>query len=364
LTEAEARHLLLVRAVEMQDTAGALFTAEDRRQASAAGLQAASGGARGRGARGREDGEARFLAGRSEFAFARLATRAPALAQADRRARWPAALGWALPALALALGVATNEIGGGGRLNIIAFPLLGMLAWNLAVYAALLAGRLQGLGRAGPERMAGGPFARLLRWATHRALSAGGDGAVQGRAIAQFAGDWLSAASALNGARIGRTLHLSAAALAAGVLLGMYARALGVEYRAGWESTFLDAPTLHRVLHLVLAPASRLTGVALPTRPGWRRSAGGPADPARTRAIGSISSPPPRPCSSSGPGCCWRPGRRCGPGGSPGGCRRPGARTSTCGGCFGTRATWAPRCGWSLTASARRRRSRRGSSAC
>ena len=49
LNEAEARHLLLVRAVEMQDTAGALFTAEDRRQATAAGLHASGGRSSRRG---------------------------------------------------------------------------------------------------------------------------------------------------------------------------------------------------------------------------------------------------------------------------------------------------------------------------
>jgi hypothetical protein len=87
---------------------------------------------------------------------------------------------------------------------------------------------------------------------------------VAARAIAQFVRDGLAASSALHHARLRRTLHLAAAALAAGVLLGMYARALGVEYRAGWESTFIDAETLHRLVGVVLAPASRLTGVALP----------------------------------------------------------------------------------------------------
>jgi hypothetical protein len=59
-------------------------------------------------------------------------------------------------------------------------------------------------------------------------------------------------------------LHLAAAALAAGVLLGMYGRALAIEYRAGWESTFIGAGTLHHLLGLVLAPASALSGIALP----------------------------------------------------------------------------------------------------
>jgi hypothetical protein len=141
LTEEEARHLLLVRAVEMQDAAETLLTAEDRRQATAAGLHAAAR----RHRRGRGGDDEAFLVERSSFAFARIATRSPALAQADRSVHWPAWISWTLPGLALVTGIATNEIGGGGRLNIIAFPLLGMLAWNLAVYAALLVGWLRRL---------------------------------------------------------------------------------------------------------------------------------------------------------------------------------------------------------------------------
>jgi hypothetical protein len=57
--------------------------------------------------------------------------------------------------LALLLGVATNEIGGGGRLNIIAFPLMGMLAWNLAVYGLLLAAWVRRLGRGATAEAAG-----------------------------------------------------------------------------------------------------------------------------------------------------------------------------------------------------------------
>jgi hypothetical protein len=260
LTEAEARHLLLVRAVEMQDSAGVLFTAEDRRQATAAGLH----GADDRGRPGRDASDEDFLVRRSAFAFTRMATRVPALAQADRAVRWPGWTGWATPALALAVGVATNEIDGGGRLNIIAFPLMGMLAWNVVVYAALLTGWLRRLGRDGRDPASRGPFASALGWAAGRARPVGGDGTVAGRAISQFIRDWLIASSALSRARVSRTLHLAAAALAAGVLLGMYARALGVEYRAGWESTFIDAQTLHSFVGVVLAPASQLTGVALP----------------------------------------------------------------------------------------------------
>jgi len=37
-----------------------------------------------------------------------------------------------------------------------------------------------------------------------------------------------------------------------------------LDYRAGWESTFLDAPSAHAILAALLAPAAALSGIALP----------------------------------------------------------------------------------------------------
>ena len=59
-------------------------------------------------------------------------------------------------------------------------------------------------------------------------------------------------------------MHLSAALFAAGIIAGIYFRALVVEYRAGWESTFLGPEAVHAIVALVLGPASALTGVAIP----------------------------------------------------------------------------------------------------
>ncbi|MCK6430268.1 MAG: DUF2868 domain-containing protein, partial [Burkholderiaceae bacterium] len=50
------------------------------------------------------------------------------------------------------------------------------------------------------------------------------------------------------------------------------------EYRAGWESTFLDARAVHALLATALAPAAAITGIALPDATGFealRFSAGG-----------------------------------------------------------------------------------------
>ena len=59
-------------------------------------------------------------------------------------------------------------------------------------------------------------------------------------------------------------LHLAAAALAAGLVVGLYLRGLVLDFRAGWQSTFLDAATVQTVLATLLAPAVAATGIALP----------------------------------------------------------------------------------------------------
>ncbi len=59
-------------------------------------------------------------------------------------------------------------------------------------------------------------------------------------------------------------LHLAAAALALGLIAGLYLRGLVLDYRAGWQSTFLDARQVHALLSVALAPASRASGIALP----------------------------------------------------------------------------------------------------
>lgn len=124
----------------------------------------------------------------------------------------PPRLAWALPlalGAGLLLGAAGDALGPGHRLNLLDPPLIGLLLWNLLVYAVLLARPT------GPNR-----------WAV--------------------------------------VLHAGAGALALGALASMYLRGLAFEYRAGWESTFLDAADVHRIVTLLFTPAAWLTGLPLP----------------------------------------------------------------------------------------------------
>lgn len=251
MNEAQARQFLLVRSIESEDRDGVLLTREDRAQADQAGR---SGGARD------------YLARRAEFAAVRLETRHPRVADVLRYARWPVWLGWLVPVVALLVGFASNEMGSSKHMNIIAFPLVGMFAWNFAVYLGIIGAGIAGLARGGVTGGSKGQgfLARLVSSIARRAADRmrGQDG--MGRALAGFLGEWNSASAKLTAARGARTLHLGAALFAVGVIGGLYLRALGIEYRAGWESTFLGPEAVHRIISLLLGPASTLTGVPLP----------------------------------------------------------------------------------------------------
>ena len=149
-------------------------------------------------------------------------------------------------------------------MNILAFPLLGLLAWNLAAYVAILASLVVRLVRRkpalGPIR---GFFARLAHRGAHFASERGKRGPLAS-ALTQYFDEWTGLSMPLLRARVARVLHLAAVAFALGALLGLYLRGMVFEYRAGWESTFLDAATVHRLLEVVLAPGAAVTGIAIP----------------------------------------------------------------------------------------------------
>src|SRR5690606_15658306 len=138
------------------------------------------------------------------------------------------------------------------RINILAPPIIAILAWNLAVYVGMLlrwawqAARRPS--RAQPElapRFAAATrrVARLVLGVPKSLLRT--DAASP---FARFARRWLEASSALNGLRGLALLHLASVAFALGALAGLYLRGLAFEYRAGWESTFLGVETVRSVL--------------------------------------------------------------------------------------------------------------------
>jgi hypothetical protein len=252
MNEAAAREVMLVRALETADGAATAWTDADRAWASRAAAEVT----------GSDAAPATYLARRAALAVERLRERYPAIRRTLRAVTWRP---WVAPALALvafALGLATDYIGPSKRVNILAFPLLALLAWNLAVYFVILVRGLWGLVSARGRML--GPLARAVaRLGRGVPRAAAARDAPIAAALGGFTADWARAAAALTAARVARSLHFAALAWALGAIVGLYVRGLVLEYRAGWESTFLDADAVHALLGFALGPAAALTGIPI-----------------------------------------------------------------------------------------------------
>ena len=245
MTEQDARALLLVRAFESGP-------AEPWRDGDAAWADAEAARIEGAAA-----SPTAIAVRRSRLIAERLVARAPALQDALRSSASAATA--AAVGVAVLFGLAADSIGSGGRIHVLAPPLVALIAWNLAVYTLLVLRAL----RPGGDRdeVGGGALRRRVQgawtaWAGRR----GGSAPPLGR----FAIDWAQQGRALHAARIATALLAAAAALACGVLVSMYARGLVFDFRAGWDSTFLDPADVERIVALLLGPAAAMTATPLP----------------------------------------------------------------------------------------------------
>lgn len=228
MTESEVRAVLLVQSHE----AGAetpVWTAADREWATRVAKEAG-------GAALPFD---RFVVERARHALERLLPRDAAGQRWLARRGLSPAWGVALVLGAFAFGVAVDHLGAPARVDLLMPGLWAVVAWNLAVVLSLAVPRRPG--------------------ALRRALAARGLAGPGGAAAL-----WREAAAPLVGARAALLLHAAAVALGAGLVAGLYLRGLVLDYRAGWQSTFLEPPHVQLLLEALLAPARAVTGIALP----------------------------------------------------------------------------------------------------
>ena len=250
MNEADALHVVAVRALETTDAGRTLASDADRSWASRAAAEVV----------GADAAPDAFLARRAVLALERIGERHPALPQAVRALRWRPWVGTAAVAAAFVLGAFLDQIDTAQRVNVLAPPVLGLLVWNVAVYAVLAVGYVVRYGE--PARP--GPLSAAIRRYAGGFARPRGEGGVR-EAIVAFGDEWARRSAPLNGIRAVRILHLAAAMLAAGVLAGLYLRGLVLEYRATWESTFLDASAVRAIAAAVYLPGAALTGVPVPT---------------------------------------------------------------------------------------------------
>jgi len=241
MDEAAARRVVLVQAFDGAETP--LWTREDAAWATRLATQAL----------GPDAPADRLLAERARHALQRLEPRDRAVRRwLERPAwRWP----WLLLAVLIgaAAGLGADLLDRHQIVNILAPAAWGVVAWNGVIYALLLwAAR-------GGARAPGGAGTGLRRALLAWWQRAAGDGPLR-TATRRWAE--LSAPLALE--RVAALLHVAAAALAGGLIASMYLRGLVLDFRAGWQSTFLDAATVHDLLSRLLAPAVWVTGIAVP----------------------------------------------------------------------------------------------------
>ncbi|MGH6611849.1 MAG: DUF2868 domain-containing protein [Burkholderiaceae bacterium] len=256
MDEENARDVVLVRAIESADSEHVIFTNEDRSHASRAAAELA----RWQAAEQRKASSAElFIGERARLLVQMLQRRSPALARTAHAFEWRSWIGVVLPAVAFAVGAVVEHIADRQHVNVLAFPLFAIILWNVAVYVLLLLRLVAGAGGVGIS--ASGPR-RWLAAIAQRSVRARRGAAPE--SIRAFISQWSGRVAPLMTARAARVLHLSAALLALGAIVGLYVRGLVFEYRAGWESTFLDAPAVHAILSFVLTPAAQLISVPFP----------------------------------------------------------------------------------------------------
>ncbi len=250
--------ILLVQALEESDNQGKFLPLSTRFHAT---QQARANGDSLRNHS--TDASLVFLQKRSEIIWAFLNHSYPHLTQAWSRVKLhiPAGL-IAVPALMA--GLLVNGLGTSQRVNLLNFPLLLILGWNIGVY--LISAMMRGLHSSSGSMWLNLPALWLTKfagqwetqaWPGRRSLDSAAALWIQD-ATQRFTTAYWNETRHFWIQRVRLLLHLGAAFMALGIVLGLYIRGLALDYQATWESTFLDADQVHTFLHILLGPAAWL----------------------------------------------------------------------------------------------------------
>lgn len=238
-SENRARRVVLAQALENDDPRGDLVALAERKAAALAALNELGEIP----SDGRVIPDDLLLATRARHLVDLLAAKHPALGALQRPGALWSVLALACPVLALLAGIATDRIGNPYRVDLLSAPLLIIIGFNLVVYGVLA---LLAVRRKPPARAPWLPalLEQVDSWRSRQRGTAA-------RVMAGFYQRWQLVAGHLIAHRWKTVLHLSAAAWGAGVALSLAGRGLFVQYKVGWESTFLNAETVHGLLELI-----------------------------------------------------------------------------------------------------------------
>ncbi|MFO1482979.1 MAG: DUF2868 domain-containing protein [Verrucomicrobiaceae bacterium] len=276
------QRVLKWRALEESDAEGVLVNLERRREATAhtrAGLasEEITGDAL-------DERSASFLCRRSEWLEREAVGWRGDLIRVLEVLRVPhgrwawAVAGWVMAVLT---GYWFTDLGQSSEFNLLALPLVGLLAWNAVV---ILLGILFEIVPASSKAGRGGWLAEILAHGVSRIGVAAKQtentlsGAVRSR-FEELA--WPLAWTRLQ-MRLRLWLHVAAAMLALGGAVALYARGWSKEYRAVWESTLLGESGARSFFETLFKPASIVlrTPVPLDQLADMHRTGGKAAAPA------------------------------------------------------------------------------------
>ena len=247
LDESSARQLVLLRAIEDVDTQGKLLSEVERDQLEREALEASRLGASGSVDFGR------YLQLRARRMLDAVENRNPRIAALQDGEPWHAWLLAGLPLAACILGAAIDRVDNPHQVNMLSPPLLGVLAWNLAIYLLIVLGAL--LPRAWAKRS---PLAGVQRWLSGVPSGKRRTGRLRADVLARFHQQWLQAAGAHQWLWWKQLLHLCAAGWAVGLAVSVVLGGIVREYRVGWESTLLGVTQVHAFLSALFAPVVAL----------------------------------------------------------------------------------------------------------
>jgi hypothetical protein len=266
MREKALRSVLLVKSIEATDLTGAIIPAADRAQATRDTMRALGIATEATDGQVDDALAARALGERAQRLTGPLAERYPIVSEVLGRTRTPTWILVVLLLLAFAAGVGLSALDGSRRINILAFPFLGLIAWNLVTYAVLAVAWVRSHRGAHTQKAARGhwavrAFARRVGPLVRQTARVH---AVLAKAISAYAASWADLGRAFIAQRARRVLHLAAATVALGLIAGLYLRGTVLRYEAGWESTFLGPAQVKTVLGVLFGPVAGWSGVPLP----------------------------------------------------------------------------------------------------
>ncbi|RBP47251.1 uncharacterized protein DUF2868 [Roseimicrobium gellanilyticum] len=181
---------------------------------------------------------------------------------------WLVSTGWIA---AFGIGWVLSAVGQEREINLLALPLMGILAWNAVVVVLSLVALLRPSNESARGERVEQFFRRISAWKSPSTQDA--VARLPQKAPAKFqeltSGTWRARLAS----RFRAWLHLGAALIAIGSIAGMFARGWSRDYHAVWESTLLESNGASRFLGGLFAPASKVTGIPVPLEkiPGMQR---------------------------------------------------------------------------------------------